>query len=118
MLQRTITINYVMHINHVCSEFSFPRAFNFASSNLYVFQFPYETITAPVKRTKTHYARAKSYLRTFSPSLMYMNLLLSRMTNFSFQIKVKVVNMGPDAKVLEVSHHLKARKSQYLMIKV
>ena len=36
MLQRTATIttNYVMQINHVYSQFSFPRAFNFASSNL------------------------------------------------------------------------------------
>ena len=41
-----------MHINHVCSEFSFPRVFNFASSKLYVFKFPYETITTPVKRTR------------------------------------------------------------------
>ena len=32
------------------------------------------------------------------------------MTNFSFQIKVNMVNMGPDAKVLEVSHHPKGKK--------
>ena len=31
------------------------------------------------------------------------------MTNFSFQIKANVVNMG-DAKVLEVSHHQKGNK--------
>ena len=110
MLQRTTTIttNYVMQINHVYSQFSFPRAFNFASSNLQVFQFPYETITAPIKQTKTHYAKAKSYLRTLSSSLMYMNLLLSRVTNFSFQIKpVSVMN-----------NHPKATKSPYLVIKV
>ena len=40
---------------------------------------------------------------------MYMNLLLSTMTSFSFQIKVNVVNMR-DAKVQEVGHHPKARK--------
>ena len=52
-----------------------------------------------------------------SPSLMYMNLLLSRITSFSFQIKVNVVNMR-EAKVPEVGHHPKARKSPYLVIKV
>ena len=57
------------------------------------------------------------YLTLQTPSLMYMNLLLSRMTSFSFQIKVKVVNMR-EAKVQGVGHHPKARKSPYLLIKV
>ena len=57
------------------------------------------------------------YLTLQTPSLMYMNLLLSRMTSFSFQIKVNVMNMR-EAKVQEVGHHPKARKSPYLLIKV